>query len=144
MISLPPPSVFSRNPLPHDCRGRHRRCCRARIESLEDRTLLTGTEGDVLAGIAIPIALGTPTTGTLAANNTRFYQVNPTSEGKLVAQVQAGGVAMRLSLLNGQGQVLTQSDGQSVADPEATIDVDVLAGPEYLEVEDLGARSLTP
>ena len=81
-----------------------------------------GHAADVLAGIAIPIALGTPTTGTLAAGDIVFYQVNPTAEGKLVAQVHAGGVAMRLSLLNGQDQVLMQSDGQSPANPDALID----------------------
>ena len=112
-----------------------------RVEWLEDRTLLSGTAGDVLAGIAIPIALGTPTTGTLAAGDIVFYQVNPTTEGKLVAQVHAGGGAMRLSLLNGQDQVLMQSDGQSPANPDALIDVDVPAGPEYLEVENLGGAS---
>ena len=69
------------------------RCCRR-------------TASDVLAGIAIPIALGTPTTGTLAAGDTIFYQVNPTAEGKLVAEVHAEGGTMRLSLLNGQDQVL--------------------------------------
>ena len=107
--------------------------------------------GDVLAGIAIPITLGTPTTGTLAAGNTVFYQVSPAVTGKLVAQVQAGGTAMRLSLLNGQNQVLMQSDGQSAADPAARIGVNVAPGPEYLEVEDLGdataytlTTSLTP
>ena len=83
--------MFSKNALPHDRRGRLRRRCRVRVEWLEDRTLLSGTAGDVLAGIAIPIALGTPTTGTLAAGDTVFYQVNPTAEGKLVAQVDSRG-----------------------------------------------------
>ena len=34
-----------------------------------------------------------------------------------------------------------QSDGQSPANPDALIDVDVPAGPEYLEVENLGGAS---
>jgi hypothetical protein len=122
-------------------RGRLRRHCRPRVEWLEDRILLSSMPVDILAGIAVPIVLGTPTTGTLAAGNTIFYQVNPASEGKLVAQVDAGGAAMRLSLLNGQEKVLMQSDGQSPARPGPQIAVDVLAGPEYFEVENLGGAS---
>jgi hypothetical protein len=121
--------------------GRPGRRCRARLEWLEDRTLLSGIAGDTLASVAIPIALGAPTTGTLAAGNTVFYQVAPTTGGKLVAQVSAAGAALRLSLLDGQGQALMQSDGQSPAKPDALISVDVSAGPEYLEVENLGAAS---
>ena len=141
MIDIPHPDRSSPDSAAARPRRRLRRRCRARVEWLEDRTLLSGTASDVLAGIAIPIALGTPTTGTLAAGDTVFYQVNPTVAGKLVAQVDAGGVAMRLTLLNGQDQVLVQSDGQSPANPDALIDVDVPAGPEYLEVENLGAAS---
>ena len=141
MINLDHPDVSSKKTLPHDRRGRLRRRCRARVEWLEDRTLLAGTAADVLAGIAIPIALGTPTTGTLAAGNTIFYQVNPTAEGELVAQVDGGGVAMRLSLLNGQDQVLMQSDGQSPTSADDLITVDIPAGTDYLEVENLGAAS---
>ena len=48
---------------------------------------------------------------------------------------------MRLSLLNGQDQVLVQSDGQSPANPDALIGVDVPGGAEYLEVENLGGAS---
>jgi hypothetical protein len=51
---------------------------------------------------------------------------------------------MRLSLLNGQDQVLMQSDGQSPANPGPQIAIDVPAGPDYLEVENLGgARAYT-
>jgi hypothetical protein len=102
----------------------------------------TSTAADILAGIAIPIALGTSTTRTLAAGNSVFYQVSPTALGKLTAQVDAGGAALRLSLRNGQDQVLMQSDGPSPAsassDARIQIAVDVPAGPDYLEVENLG------
>ncbi len=151
MINPHDPAVFLQKALRPDRRGRLRRRCRARLEWLEDRTLLAGTAPHVLAGIAIPIALGMPTTGTLAAGDTVFYQVTPTTEGKLVAQVDSGGVAMRLTLLNGQDQVLMQSDGQSPTNPDDLITADVPAGPEYLEVENLGGpntytltTSLTP
>jgi hypothetical protein len=124
--------------LSQDRRGRLRRRCRARLEWLEDRTLLSSTPTDVLAGIAIPITLGSPTTGTLGAGDTVFYQVSPTTAGKLVAEVHTSGGTTRLTLLNGQDQVLMQSDGQSPANPDDLIKVDVPAGPEYFEVENLG------
>jgi hypothetical protein len=108
------------------------------VERLEDRTLLSAPAADVLAGIAIPIALGSPTTGTLAAGDTIFYQVKPTAEGKLLAEVHADGGTTRLTLLNGQDQVLMQSDGRSPTNPDDLITVDVPAEREYLEVENLG------
>jgi hypothetical protein len=120
--------------------GRLRRRCRPRVRELEDRTLLT-TGGDVLAGIAIPIVLGTPTSGALGPGDTVFYAINATAEGRLVAQVHAQSGTTRLSLLNGQGQVLMQSDGQSLGNPDNSIDVHVPAGPEYLEIENLGSAS---
>jgi hypothetical protein len=97
--------------------------------------------GGALASVAIPIALGTPTSGTLAAGDTVFYQVAPMTGGKLAVQVAAGGAALRLSLVDGQGQALMQSDGQSPANPDALISLDVPAGPEYLGLENLGAAS---
>ena len=127
--------------LPHDRRARLRRRFRPRLEWLEDRIVLSGTSADVLAGIAVPIAIGTPTTGTLAAGDTIFYQVNPTAEGKLVADVHAVGGTTRLTLLNGQDQVLVQSDGVSPTNRDDLVTVDVPPGPEYLEVESLGAAS---
>jgi hypothetical protein len=110
MRRLPPQRVNHRTciVLRH---GRLWRRCRARLEWLEDRTLLSGTPADVLAGIAIPIALGTPRSGMLPAGDTLFYQVNPTAEGKLVAEVHAVGGTTRLTLLNGQNQVLMESAG---------------------------------
>ena len=120
--------------------GDARRRCRPRVEWLEDRTLLANSGAGFLADVAIPIALGSPTTGTLAAGNTVYYQINPSALGKLVAQVDAGGIAMRLSLLDAQNQVLVQSDAQSPSNPDAQIAVDIPAGPAYLEVENLGAR----
>jgi hypothetical protein len=141
MLKLDHPDVFSRRIFQPDRRGRLRRRCRACVEWLEDRTLLSAPAADFLAGIAIPIALGSPTTGTLAAGDTIFYQINTTSEGRLVAQVHADGGPMRLTLLNGQDQVLMQSDGQSPINRDDLITVDVPAGPEYLEVENLGGAS---
>ena len=71
MINLLHSSVFSKKTLSQDRRGRLQRHCRVCMEWLEDRTLLASAAGDVLAGVAIPIALGTAKTGTLAAGDTR-------------------------------------------------------------------------
>ncbi|MBV8232324.1 MAG: hypothetical protein JO329_20270, partial [Planctomycetaceae bacterium] len=68
MTPLHPPSKSLRNA--PTARRLHRppRRCVARVGLLETRTLLSGAAADVLATIATPIALGTPKTGTLAAN----------------------------------------------------------------------------
>ena len=85
-----------------------------------------------------PIALGTPKTGTLAPGEVAFFQIDPTTDGRLVAQVHAAGATTRLSLMDAQGQVLMQSDGQSPGNPDDQIDLHVPAGTDYLEVENLG------
>src|SRR4051812_12547742 len=69
---------------------RRRRRPRIWVEWLEDRTLLSGTAGDVITGMAIPIALGTPIFGTLAPDGIAVYQINASASGRLVAQVHAG------------------------------------------------------
>src|SRR5271157_2766768 len=96
----------SSRPLLHH--GRHR--FGLGVARLEDRTLLSGPSGDVLAAVAPKIELGTSRTGTLAPGEVAFFQIDPTTDGRLVAQVQ--GATTRLSLLDVQGQVLMQSDGQ--------------------------------
>src|SRR5271165_6554635 len=119
----------SSRPLLHHRRHRFGLC----VVRLEDRTLLSGPSGDVLAAVAPKIELGTPKTGTLAPGEVAFFQIDPTTEGQLVAQVHAEGTTTRLSLLDTQGQVLMQSDGQSPAHPDDLIDIDVAAGTDYLE-----------
>ena len=108
------------------------------VARLEDRTLLSGPSGDVLAAVAPKIELGTPKTGTLAPGEVAFFQIDPTTDGRLVAQVHAEGATTRLSLWDVQGQVLMQSDGQSPGNPDDQIDLHVPAGTDYLEVENLG------
>jgi len=108
------------------------------VARLENRTLLSGPSGDVLAAVAPKIELGTPKTGTLAPGEVAFFQIDPTTDGRLVAQVHAEGATTRLSLWDVQGQVLMQSDGQSPGNPDDQIDLHVPAGTDYLEVENLG------
>jgi hypothetical protein len=139
MMRCLPAEKRTRSAIRHGARLLRR--CRVYTFALEERTLLAGAVGGVLAGVAIPIALGSSTTGMLAAGDVVFYQVNPTAEVKLKAQVQSGGGALRLALLNAQDQVLFESDGPSAAAPGPLIDVDVPAGPLYLEVENQGAAT---
>jgi len=124
----------SSRPLPHP--GRHR--CGLGVARLEDRTLLSGPSGDVLAAVAPKIELGTPKTGTLASGEVASFQIDPTTDGRLVARVHAEGATARLSLLDVQGQVLMQSDSQSRDNRDDQIDLHVPAGTDYLEVENLG------
>src|SRR5206468_3665260 len=93
---------------------------------------------DLFAGLAIPIALGTPTTGTLAAKAVVLYQIKPTTDGRLVAQLHAPGGATRLTLKDAQGNRVLTSDGQSTRNPDGLIDIHVPAGTDYLELENLG------
>src|SRR5262249_51457410 len=89
------------------------------LEPLEDPGLLSGASPTDMAG-AIPLALGPPATvnGTVAPGAPLFYRITPDAGGLLTAQVRAVGATARLSLLDAQGQVLVQSDGQSRADTD--------------------------
>ena len=108
------------------------------VARLEDRTLLSGPSGDVLAAVAPKIALGTFTTGTLAPGEVAFFQIDPTTDGWLVAQVHDEGATTRLSLWGTQDQVLMQG-GQVPGSPDdQVIALHVSAGTYYLEVENLG------
>ncbi len=84
------------------------------------------------------------TTGVVAPDSPVFYQINLGSNDHLVAKVQAPGSVTRLSLLDDQGDVLVQSDGQAVNHSNDLIDQDLPAGTYYLEVEGLeGPASYT-
>ena len=128
-------------PEPRRPRPRHRWS----FEQLEDRTLLSAVPGaDVLAAVAPKIALGIPTTGTLAPGEVAFFQIDPTTDGRLVAQVHAAGATTRLSLLDAQGQVLMQSDGQSPDNPTTRSTCMSRRGPTILRWKTSAARAPTP
>src|SRR5208283_4620151 len=128
----------SARPLLHHRRHRFGLC----VARLEDRTLLSGPSGDVLAAVAPKIELGTPKTGTLASGEVAFFQIDPTTDGRLVARVHTEGATARLSLLDVQGQVLMQSDSQSPDNRDDQIDLHVPAGTDYLEVENFGGTGV--
>ena len=152
MLDLPARRTRRNGPARSDVNcGRLRRRCRPRVCLFEDRTLLSAPSADPLAAVAIPIALGTPKTGTLSANEVVFFQISPTTDGRLIAQVHAPGGATRLTLMDSQGQVLLTSDGQSPTNQDDQIELYVSAGTDFLEVQNLGGSgtyvlttSLTP
>jgi len=102
---------------------------------------------------AVPIALGSAVSGNLAQGGADFYEIQPSLDGRLIAQSQAGSnsLQLRLSIYDGQGNLLVQSDGQSAGRLDPLIDQHVAAGDDFLEVQSLSgsgtyslSTSLTP
>jgi hypothetical protein len=92
----------------------------------------------VMAG-AIPITIGSTVSADLTGAGAAFYEIEAGSDGRLIAPAQAGSgsLQLRLSLYDGQGNLLVQSDGQSSGRPDPLIDQHVAAGADVLEVQDL-------
>jgi hypothetical protein len=115
-------------------RGRHRH--RWIFEELEDRTLLA----TIPANLAQAIPLGTPQgahSGTVGPGSPVFFQINPASDALLIAHLTAPGLRTRLALLDSQGQLVVQSDGQSANDPDDVLAQHIGAGTDYLELQSL-------
>jgi hypothetical protein len=102
---------------------------------------------------AIPIGINSLAPGRIGVAGANFYEIQPGSDGRLVAQTlnASNSLELRLSLYDGQGNLLVQSDGQSSGRPNPLIDQHVAAGTEYLEVQSLAGSgtytllaSLTP
>ena len=89
---------------------------RPRLEFMEDRTLLStflvNPSGTLLN--PVPIALGAPVSGNLGQGGTDFYQIQPSSDGRLIAQTYdaSNGLELRLSIYDGRGNLLVASDGR--------------------------------
>jgi large repetitive protein len=97
---------------------------------------------------AASIAIGSPVSGNLTSGGADFYEIQPSSNGLLIAQTQPGSnsLQLRLSLCDGQGNLLVQSDGQSTGRLDPLVDQHVAAGADFLEVQSLsgsGAYSLS-
>jgi hypothetical protein len=108
---------------------------------LEDRMLLTGPAAGGsaldLSSQAVTLALATPLTRTIAPDTAIYYQVSSDVGGKLSVTLQTTGFTARVSLVDGTGQPLVQSDGSAAGDGNGLIDVNVPAGVDYLEVQSL-------
>jgi len=121
---------------------------------LEARVLLSGSPLNTsVMNSAVPIAIGSPASGDLTQGGADFYEIQPSSDGRLIAQTQPGSssLQLRLSIYDGQGNLLVQSDGQSSGRLDPLIDQHVAAGADFLEVQSLSgsgtyslSTSLTP
>jgi hypothetical protein len=88
------------------------------LEQLERRTLLSSIAGSDIGDV---IPLNTPTdvrTGSVAPGSAVFFELNASTDARLVARVQNAGGHTRLLLLDSLGRLLVQSDGQSAANPD--------------------------
>ncbi len=120
--------------------------CRARyplgVVELEDRTLLSsgppGLAADLAQAILIPLASGGSTTqsGHIAGNgDLEFFQINAPVDGLLVAKVHPELTTTSLALLDSQGQLLMQSDGLALGNPDDLIETHLATGTYFLEVQ---------
>src|SRR5262249_2005301 len=105
------------------------------FEQLEDRTLLSLIPVAALDPAPVLAMPQDARSAAIAPGAPAYFQVHPATDAYLVAQVHADGTITRLSLLDGQGNVLVQSDGQSPGKPDDLIAQHVAAGTEYLEVQ---------
>ena len=105
---------------------------------LEERVLLSALPTSVLAGATLIANVDARTPGTLSQGGSDLYEIQPGSDGRLVALSSAGtaGLELQLSLFDSQGNLLATSDGQAAGQINP-IDFHVVAGTEYLEVQSL-------
>jgi large repetitive protein len=122
---------------------------------LEERVLLSGGSGNVFGrppslsaplvlpasvmNSAVPITIGSLASAVLSGGGADFYEIEPSLYGRLMAQTQgsSSSLQLRLSLFDGQGNLLVQSDGQSPGRQNPLIDQLVAAGADFLEVQSL-------
>jgi large repetitive protein len=126
---------------------------------LEDRVLLSAGPANPSATAplvlpastmngAVPITIGSVASGDVNGGGAVVYEIEPGSNGRLIVQGQsgAGSLKLRISLYDGLGDLLVQSDGQSSGRPNPLIDQHVAAGADFVEVQSLagsGAYSLS-
>jgi len=106
---------------------------------LEERVLLSGIPLNPSV-----IAIGSTVSGNLALGGADFYEIQPGSDGQLIAQTHgdSDGLQLRLSIYDGQGNLLVESDGQSTGRLDPLIDQHVAAGADFLEVQSLSGSGI--
>src|SRR4051812_20694093 len=115
-----------------------RRRRRWAFEQLEDRTLLATGPG---AGLRTATQLHAPSdvaNGLIAPGAPVYFRIDPAADALLIARVHSVGPLTRLSLLDSQGHLLVQSEGQSATNKDNLIDQHVVSGTDYLELQSLG------
>jgi hypothetical protein len=114
------------------------------VEWFEDRTLLSGVPASVLAA-AFPLDLPSASFAANVFVAPLFFEIAAgTESGLLDATVSARGGAVRLSLLDGGGNLVMQSDGISAVDGRAHLTEHVTGGKLYLEVQSLNSPGSPP
>ncbi len=109
----------------------------------------TATLPAALLNDAQQLAIGATVDPDLTAGGAAVYAIQPSADGRLTAQAQAGSssLELRLSLFDAAGDLLVQSDGQASGALNPLIDQYITAGANYrLEVQSLsgsGAYSLS-
>jgi hypothetical protein len=107
------------------------------FEQLEIRSLLAGLPALDLEA-AVPLDnFPASRTGAVAPGAPALFEIDPADDARLLASVATDGPPTRLSLLDADGNLLVQSDGQTAHDRADLIDQHVVAGRQYLEVQTL-------
>ena len=110
------------------------------IEILESRRCPAPAAGLLAAASNLPIDPNAGVTGALAASgSTALYHVAVDANGLLTALLHPTGTATRLSLLDGQGHVLIQSEATSPTISNDQVALHVVPGDYFLMVQSLGA-----
>ncbi len=119
-------------------RPRRRRIdCPLAIESLECRCCLSLAPGLASAAINLPVDPNVGLAGQLTGvGATELYHIRVDADGILVAQVHAPGLDTRLSLLDGQGHLLIESEASSPRNPDDNVAMHVVTGDYLLMVQD--------
>jgi FG-GAP-like repeat len=117
------------------------RSCMPRLGWLEDRTLLAGPPAAAVVNVpavALQLPLGSAVSARIAPLGATYYQITLSQGGELSVTLQAPGFPARVSIVDQTGQPLVQSDA-SVAGA-GSIDENVSAGIDFVEVQSLGAQ----
>jgi len=92
-----------------------------------------------VAAEAVPLPLGASVSGTIAPFGATYYQISSSEGGELSVMLQSPGFPAQVSIVDGTGQPLVQSDGSAAGGGGGAIDENVPAGIDLLEVQSLGA-----
>lgn len=85
------------------------------------------------------LPLNARASGQLTADDPEgFFKFTPTAPGRVTASAYVDGASARLSLFDEDGNLLVQSDGQTLTEPTPRIEVHLDANTYYLKLETLG------
>src|SRR5262245_23455544 len=112
--------------------------CRLLLERLEGRTLLAG---DLLATASLLQPTDRLDAMIGAPGELDSFQFTLADTGRLTVRTAGLDLDTRTSLLGPDGQLLIQSDGASITDPDDLIVQHLTPGTYFLEVQGLGGAS---